>query len=169
MTGFALAGIQLALGLIFLQSSLGKLRRPTEFLRGVAAYQVLPSFLAAPFGALVIPLELLIAVSFLTGQWSGMATYIGLLLLTSFLIAVAINIRRRRTLPCYCFGAASEEQISTRSLVRIVLLEAGMLTIVLYPTFSMSLSCWPWMMSPQHGRGWPRFLGETRHQPWPAA
>jgi uncharacterized protein len=31
------------------------------------------------------------------------------------------------------------------------------------------LSCWPWMMSPQHGRGWPRFLGETRHQPWPAA
>jgi hypothetical protein len=32
-----------------------------------------------------------------------------------------------------------------------------------------ALSCWPWMMSPQHGRGWPRFLGETRHQPWPAA
>jgi len=117
--------IQLAIGAVLLFSSLGKWRDPIGFAQGVADYDVLPDPLALIFGLLLLPLETAIAVSHLTGWWISSAVLLGLAMFGSFAVAVAINLRRGRSLPCYCFGDRTGETISPQTLARLILLIAG--------------------------------------------
>ena len=120
--------LQLLLGLVFAISTLGKLRRPAAFIRGVEDYEILPRVLAPIAGALLIPVEAFLAVSHLTGWALGAAAPLGLVTLGVFLTAVSVNLARRRDLLCHCFDSAYGERISMRSVVQLVLLlvaEAG--------------------------------------------
>lgn len=117
--------VQLALGIVFLLSTAGKLRRPAAFLEGVAEYEVLPRPLALAFGALVIPVEAFLAVAHLTGWGLGVAVPLGIVLLLAFAVAVGVNLGRRRDLLCHCFGSQGGERISWRSAAQILLLLAG--------------------------------------------
>ncbi|MBW8875572.1 MAG: hypothetical protein JF614_11470 [Acidobacteria bacterium] len=113
---------QLALGLVFLLSALGKLRHPAAFLRGVAEYEVLPVPLAYAFGALLIPVEAFLAAAHLTGWGLGLAVPFGIAVLLAFTTAVAVNLRRNRDLLCHCFDSLGGERVSARSVVQLVLL-----------------------------------------------
>ncbi len=117
--------VQLAVGLVFLLSASAKLTAPTSFARGVAAYDILPEALATVFGLLLIPIEVFVAVSHLTGWLLNLAAPLGLIVLAGFAVAVTINLRRGRALPCYCFGSQTGEKISGRTLARLLLLIAG--------------------------------------------
>lgn len=117
-----LDAVQATIGLVFLFSAFGKLRDPRGFVRGVIAYQVLPQRLAIGYGLLLVPLEVALALSMLSDRFVRTGAVLALLLLTSFLLAVGLNVRRGRALSCFCFGAAAGEQVSGRSLARIVLL-----------------------------------------------
>jgi hypothetical protein len=115
---------QLALGVVFLAAAAGKLRRPAAFLEGVAEYEILPRPLAYAFGVVVIPVEVFLAVSHLTGWALGLAMPLALFLLLSFAAAVGINLRRDRDLLCHCFDSVHGERISQRSLFQLLLLVA---------------------------------------------
>jgi Methylamine utilisation protein MauE len=117
--------IQLVIGSVLLFSSLGKWRDPMGFAQGVANYDVLPDRLAVIFGLLLVPLETVVAVSHLTGWWISATVFLGLAMFGSFAVAVAINLRRGRSLPCYCFGDRKNETISPQTLARLLLLIAG--------------------------------------------
>ena len=117
--------IQLALGCVLLFSSLAKWRDPMDFAHGVEDYDVLPDRLAFIFGLLIVPLETAIAVSHLTGRWISATALLGLAMFGSFAVAVAINLKRGRSLPCYCFGDSTGETISARTLTRLLLLIGG--------------------------------------------
>ena len=117
--------VQLAIGSVLLFSSLGKWRDPLGFAHGVEDYEVLPDRLAVIFGLLLVPLETAIAVSHLTGWWISSAVFLGLTMFGSFAVAVAINLRRGRSLPCYCFGDSRGQTISPQTLARLLLLIAG--------------------------------------------
>jgi hypothetical protein len=117
--------VQLVIGFVLLFSSLGKWRDPVGFARGVGDYDVLPDRLAVIFGLLLVPLETAIAVSHLTGWWISATVPLGLAMFGSFALAVAINLRRGRSLPCYCFGDATGETISVQTLARLLLLIGG--------------------------------------------
>ncbi|HEX6032987.1 MAG TPA: MauE/DoxX family redox-associated membrane protein [Anaerolineales bacterium] len=117
--------IQLAIGAVLLFSSGGKWRNPMGFARGVADYDVLPDRLAVIFGLLLVPLETTVAVSHFTGWWISAAAPLGIAMFGSFAVAVAINLRRGRSLPCYCFGDSTGENISAQSLARLLLLLGG--------------------------------------------
>jgi hypothetical protein len=114
--------LQLALGGVFLVSSLGKALRPMASLRGVAEYELLPVPLAYAFGAVLIPAEAFVAVALLGGFALGVALPLATGLLLLFAAAVAINVRRHRDMLCHCFGSLGGERLSTRSLVQLALL-----------------------------------------------
>lgn len=116
---------RLALGLVFLLSTLGKLRRPAAFLRGVAEYEILPAPLAYVFGALLIPVEAFLAVAHLTGWGLRVAVPLGIAVLLTFATAVGINLGRNRDLLCHCFDSLGGERISARSLAQLGLLLAA--------------------------------------------
>lgn len=124
MTPRMLLVIQLVIGTVLLFSSLGKWRDPMGFARGVSDYDVLPDRLALVFGLFLVPLETAIALSHLTGWWISSAVLVGLTMFGSFVVAVAINLKRGRSLSCHCFGDTGET-ISGQTLARLFLLIAG--------------------------------------------
>ena len=113
---------RLALGLVFLLSTLGKLRRPAASLRGVAEYEILPVPLAYVFGAVLIPVEAFLAVAHLTGWGLRIAVPLGIAVLLVFATAVGVNLGRNRDLLCHCFDSLGGERISARSLAQLGLL-----------------------------------------------
>lgn len=131
---FALA-FQFSLGIVFLLSSLPKLRRPLAFAGSVVEYKILPAQVARVFALALIPLEAFLAVAFLTGLWTEISLPLSMVLLSLFLIAVGINLRRGRSVQCGCFGNASE-LISSRTLARLLLL----LIVVMFLTVFRSIS-----------------------------
>jgi hypothetical protein len=136
--------VQLALGLVFLLSASGKLLNPAGFARGVAEYKVLPATLAYIAGLLLIPLEIYLAASHLTGWTLAVAVPAGLVTLASFAAAVAVNLKQGRALPCYCFGGQGGEIISGRTLVRLFFLLSGELLLLADPDlFSASKLVYP--------------------------
>ena len=125
-----LLATQFAIGLVFLFSAASKVLAPSEFLRGVKNYRILPQSLAFGAGLLLIPLEIFLAVSHLSGWWLAFGAQLGLGMLASFAIAVTVNLKRGRVLPCYCFGGSEGEQISRRTLARLALLFLGELFLL---------------------------------------
>src|SRR5665213_608065 len=118
----SVAVLSVILGLTFALSSVPKLRRPKAFQLAVLAYQVLPSPLADWYAKLVPPLELLCAILLLTGTAVRLAAMVMAGLLLSFIIAVAINMIRGRTLDCHCFGKAARRPIGWTLLLQDCLL-----------------------------------------------
>ena len=117
--------LQLALGCVFLLAVAGKLGDPGAFARGVVRYGILPERLGFAFGLLLLPVEAFLAVAHLTGWGLGLAAPLGIATLASFGLAVGVNLRRGGGLPCFCFGSGSDETLSLRSLVRLLLLLAA--------------------------------------------
>lgn len=118
--------VQLALGGVFLVSGAGKARRPLAFLRGVDEYDILPRPLAYAFGAVLIPLEVLLGLALLSGIAVPVALPLGAALIVVFGVAVAINLGRRRDMLCHCWGG---ERLTLRSLAQLGLLLAGALLV----------------------------------------
>jgi Methylamine utilisation protein MauE len=134
--------MQLAIGIVFLLSTPSKLVDPRGFARGVTSHQVLPKSVAYGVGLLLIPLEIFLAVSHLSGWLLSVAVPIGLVTIGSFATAVAINLKRGRILPCYCFG--SLETISGRTLARSLLLFVGEFLLLVDPSlFNTSQVIYP--------------------------
>lgn len=121
--------VQLSLGLVFLGAFAAKLRAPGAFLRGVADYEVLPKPAALAVGALLIPVEGLLAAAHLSGWLLTPAVVTGSLLLVNFAVAVDVNLRRQRDLSCHCFGSGGE-RISSRTLARLYLMIGGELIVL---------------------------------------
>jgi hypothetical protein len=132
---------QLALGGVFLVSSASKLRDPRRFARGLTEYQVLPAGWANAAAGFVIGLEISLALAHLAGQLLTFALPLGLALLATFGVAVGLNLKRGRALPCHCFGQGSET-ISGATLVRLALLASGEVFLwkVHHPVYVQSIA-----------------------------
>ncbi|HEX8083310.1 MAG TPA: MauE/DoxX family redox-associated membrane protein [Solirubrobacteraceae bacterium] len=131
--------LQLLLGVVFTASVAPKLRRPDEFRRVVAGYDVAPRW-ASVVAPAVIAVEAVLALAFLSGSLVGAALAVALVLIAVFALATGVNLRRGRRIDCGCFGGPGE-QISARSLFRlgalalaVAVLAIGMLTDAIAPT-----------------------------------
>lgn len=119
---------QFALGLVFLMSALPKARDPRRFARHVIDYKVIPDPLAVAAAWALIPAEIFLAFAFLTGWMIRLALPLATLCIIGFLIAVATNLRRDRTIPCGCFGN-NEERIGLPTVARLLLLLGAVATV----------------------------------------
>jgi hypothetical protein len=116
--------VQLAIGIVFLLSSVGKLLERSSFIQGVAAYRIVPSSWASLTASIVIAVEACLATTHLTGYLLKPALVVGLGLIATFGTAVVVNLKRGRPLPCYCFGG-SGSVVTWGTLARLGLLGAG--------------------------------------------
>lgn len=101
----------IACGMIFLISSVPKLRHPKGFILTVLEYQILPPPLGYLYGWVLPPLECLVALLLLTGTAIVGAAVTTAFLLLSFVVAISSNILRGRDLDCQCFGAKVQRKI----------------------------------------------------------
>ena len=144
MLADAILVIQLALGLVFAVSSTAKLRAPKVLARAVADYRIVPDSVDYPLGCALIAAEVLLAITHLTGCLLAIAIPLGFGMLTSFAVAVSVNLGRGRSLPCHCFGGNSQEQISLHTLTRVLLLTGAELFLLAKPNlFSRSQIIYP--------------------------
>ncbi|MFM9937308.1 MAG: MauE/DoxX family redox-associated membrane protein [Novosphingobium sp.] len=107
--GFAAA---MAVGMVFVQAGLSKLRH-RELLTGVVAnYRLLPAALVGPVAMLLPPAELVLGSALLlSGHWLAATGSIALLLL--FAAAMAINIKRGRSqIDCGCGRSQLRQPLS---------------------------------------------------------
>jgi len=83
----------------------------------------------------IIVVESWLAIAHLTGWWLRLAVPVGFGVFAGFAVAVAINLRRGRPLPCYCFDATGGEPISVITLSRLVLLLSTQVFLLANPNF----------------------------------
>jgi hypothetical protein len=117
-----------SLGIVFLLAAIGKMRHPGLFAEAVRNYEILPGPLVPLSAAILIGVESFLATAFLTGLLIEIATPLAAATLLVFVAAVTINLVRKRSIPCGCFGE-SQERISTRTLIRLALLLLGVLLV----------------------------------------
>ncbi len=120
--------LRVCLGGVFLLAGVSKLRSPRAFANSVASYDLLPSRVAKVFAIFLIPAELVAGLALTTGWLGHISEALALVVLVLFAIAVSTNLRRHRVIPCGCFGN-EEEVISNRTMVRLLLLGVGVLSL----------------------------------------
>src|SRR5215469_8230279 len=101
--------VQFAVVDVFLFSVAGKLYDPVRFARGVLDYEILSPPLAYYAASLIIIFESLLAASHLTNRFVRLTSFFGLILLLVFLVAVSVNLAKKRKIPCHCFGYSPDE------------------------------------------------------------
>jgi len=128
--------VQIALGVIFIQAAVGKLRRWHEFKGMLHAYELLPLWSEAFFAVCLIGAELLTGVALVTSWKAAFASVIGAAMFLLFAGAMAVNIRRGRTsIDCGCFQSIRqplEWRLVVRNVVCAVaaLVSAGVAEVV---------------------------------------
>lgn len=132
--------LAIPVGTIFGASSLPKLRHPRAFVFTVLEYRVLPERAARLYARVLPPLELALAAMLLAGLAVRVAAAVACLLLSSFGIAMAINLARGRTLECGC-GPRARRLGPSAIIEDIVLLGGGLATVALSRT--AALGPWP--------------------------
>lgn len=99
---------RLALGGIFIYSSLDKIAHPDEFARIIANYGILPDLLVT-LPALVLPwLELFAGLLLVAGIWTRSVAALLSLLLLAFILALGVNALRGIDVNCGCFSTSAE-------------------------------------------------------------
>jgi len=108
---------RLALGGIFIYSSLDKIAHPHEFARIIANYAILPDWLVT-LPALVLPwLELMAGLLLVAGIWTRSAAALLALLLLAFILALGINAVRGVDVSCGCFSTSAADRENAWILV----------------------------------------------------
>lgn len=114
--------VQLAVGLVFLQSSAQKLAHPLEFFRGLMAYRLFPRAVAYVGGVMIILGEIVAAFSYLTGWMLESVLPVAMFLLCLLTAVIVMTLVRGLTVPCLCFGARSGDTVSVLTVVRLGML-----------------------------------------------
>jgi len=99
----AIAG-RLVLGVSFIWSSVYKIKDPMAFAVLVYDYEILPAKLVNPFAYSLPWVELVSGVLLLLGLFTRLAATTQFLMLSSFVIAIAVNLFRAKVLGCGCFS-----------------------------------------------------------------
>ena len=111
--------VRMALGAILIVAGIGKLLHPAKFVAGVVEYKILPQLFAIWYGRLLPFVELGTGLFLLLGIFTQMIALITTLMFLSFMMAVGINLKRKREMPCFCFGADATDKMGWHTLARI--------------------------------------------------
>ncbi|MFZ2397291.1 MAG: MauE/DoxX family redox-associated membrane protein [Smithella sp.] len=98
---------RLTLAIIFLYAGIEKLINPGDFAVAIYNYRLLPDNVIN-FVAVLLPwLEVIIAISLISGTNARGAALLSALLFLTFATALTINLMRGLDISCGCFGTSS--------------------------------------------------------------
>jgi uncharacterized membrane protein YphA (DoxX/SURF4 family) len=117
--------------LVFGTAVYGKMRHRAEFFGVVANYRLLSESLVTPVAWLVMGLEALVVLSFVSGSLILLGAWLAALLLSGFAAAIAINLARgRKVIDCGCFQSALRQPLRIVLVSRNLLLVAAILPLL---------------------------------------
>ncbi len=140
--------LRLVIGISLFYAGLQKVRHFAAFLAGVRAYEILPPDYASWFGRLLPAAEIGLGIVLILGVLPRLFATASILMFLTFFAAVAVNIRRGREIPCFCFGASSSN-VGWHTLLR-----AGLFVLA-----SLVLGA----LDTQRAPTWQILRGETLH------
>ena len=100
--------LRLGLGGMFLYSAWSKIQDPWLFQTMVDNYRILPACLTALFAVTMSMAELLVGAMFLVTKWTREAAFATTVMLTMFIVALALAQIRGLDISCGCFGESEE-------------------------------------------------------------
>jgi len=121
ISGFAFV-VRLALGCLFIYSSLSKIRQPYDFLSDVYGYEIVGPK-AGMMTAMMLPwLELLVGICLVGGIFTGGAllSSIGLAVMFTFVLSSALY--RGLKISCGCFGSSGAGIINYSTVIRALVI-----------------------------------------------
>lgn len=125
-----------ATGIVYIFAGVGKLFARNNFLTTVQALPFLP-IASASITAKILPwLEMLLGILLLIGAFTKHTAWISLILLLTFSLIATIAVIKGMHISCSCFGAASNETLSLKTVARNSLL--ALLTLPLILSSSVS-------------------------------
>lgn len=129
--------------LVFAAAVGGKIRHRRELAGVVANYRLLPQWLAAPAAWMLVGLELLVALSLVSGAWVRAGAALAIALLGGFALAMGINLARgRREIDCGCFQSGLRQRLSAMLVARNVVLAAVLTPLLAAGTAGVTALQW---------------------------
>jgi len=115
------------IGLIFIYASWDKLQHPADFAGVIYEYRILPQICINVFAVILPWMEFVCGVLLISGFFKKGSILIINLLLTIFLIAIAVNLVRGLEIGCGCFSLSNiNNKIDVSYLVRnLVMISMG--------------------------------------------
>ncbi len=95
---------RLVLGTVWLVAGVLKLPEPSEGVRAVRAYRLLPESLVPVVGHSLPVLEVLLGLCLLLGLMTRLSAVLSTLLLVAFVVGIASAWARGLSIECGCFG-----------------------------------------------------------------
>ena len=138
---------QMAVGLCFAYATLAKTVTFAGFEKGVASYELLRQAWIRPVSVVVIAIEALIAVSFLSGFAPLFGATVAIVLLTAFAFATASAHQRGLIIACMCFGPGAVESTAAKTLARVAFLALGVALVFFNALRDQSATPAPWWAS----------------------
>jgi hypothetical protein len=127
-------------GLVFILAATQKTQHWRIFFAVVANYRLLPGWAVAPVAILLPPVEMLVGILLLSAQPGPFGALAGIFLLGVFAAAMAINLRRGRSLiDCGCGHSFLKQTLGWALVARNAGL-AGLLVPSLLFTKSMAMA-----------------------------
>ena len=131
VAGFALV-VRIALGCMFLYSSLPKIRQPYDFLAGVYKYELVGPKLGLLIAMALPWVELMVGVCLLGGIFVGGALLVSVVMGAMFTFAVGSAMYRGLEISCGCFSAVGSIGYATliRACVITLVSIAAYITVI---------------------------------------
>ena len=131
--------LRLVLGGVLVWAGLAKVSEPALFAITVRAYNVLPNAFINGFAVVVPWMEIVAGACLLAGFWTRSGALAALALLSSFGVAIAVNVYRGANLDCGCFGLDGTRGSLNAALVQDLLLIACSLVLLFVRKMPLSL------------------------------
>ena len=139
--------IRLVAAGIWLVAGAAKLADLEHFRTQVAAYDVLPHALVAPFAFALPFVEVGIGLYLLVGLWIRPVAIVACVLMAVFIAAQAQAWYRGLVLDCGCFGAISQQKVGLATILRDAALGLPSLAMAIWPARRLSLDSY-WLGRP---------------------
>ncbi|GAB6904866.1 DoxX family protein [Desulfosarcina cetonica] len=127
-----IVAIRIALGIVFLFSSSGKIIDPSAFAGILHNYQLLSQALIVPLAVVFPWIELFCGLALIAGRFEKGAALLVCLMMVVFIGVIGYNGYRGLNIACGCFSLSAREpsNIAVNILRNLALLAAAMMVLV---------------------------------------
>ncbi|OHB46139.1 MAG: hypothetical protein A2Y13_05445 [Planctomycetes bacterium GWC2_45_44] len=132
MVDVFLYAVRIAIGCMFIYSSLPKIRQPYDFLASIYSYELAGPKLGM-FVAMTLPwLELIVGVCLIGGIFTAGALLAGIAMSAMFSYVLGAALAKGLEITCGCFGAGATELITYKTFIRamVILTACGLAYII---------------------------------------